>query len=299
MWHYEWKKLLHHRRGLWLIFAFLLAELLSLLLFTQPFDSVLEENREIYDSYLSQVNGPLTPDKRTFLEAEMERLNQIHSDMEQLKLNYYAGRISEEEYRTNFNALLVDDRLYTGFSELYSQYIFVREQDNRAFLYTGGWEVLLTDQEPDYLFLLLLIVVLTPIFCEEYATRMQEILLTQKHSTRHQVATKICVASMCWIFTQDDGSRMHPDSITDWLNKFSKDHNLPHIHPHAFRHTVASIMIANGVDLVTTANERGHANATTTATIYAHQIAIAQAKAANVRAGIFTSKDAKPSRKRA
>ncbi len=102
-----------------------------------------------------------------------------------------------------------------------------------------------------------------------------------------------------YIFTQDDGSRMHPDSITDWLNKFSKDHNLPHIHPHAFRHTVASIMIANGVDLVTTANELGHANATTTATIYAHQIAIAQAKAANVRAGIFTNKDAKPSRKRA
>lgn len=47
------------------------------------------------------------------------------------------------------------------------------------------------------------------------------------------------------------------------------------------------MMIANGVDLVTTANELGHANATTTATIYAHQIAIAQAKAANARAGIF------------
>ncbi len=93
-----------------------------------------------------------------------------------------------------------------------------------------------------------------------------------------------------YIFTQDDGSRMHPDTITDWLNKFSKDKGLPHIHPHAFRHTVASMMIANGVDLVTTANELGHANATTTATIYAHQIAIAQAKAANVRAGIFTGR---------
>ena len=102
-----------------------------------------------------------------------------------------------------------------------------------------------------------------------------------------------------YIFTQDDGSRMHPDSITDWLNKFSKEYNLPHIHPHAFRHTVASIMIANGVDLVTTANELGHANATTTANIYAHQIAIAQAKAANVRSGIFTSKDTKLSKKRA
>lgn len=93
-----------------------------------------------------------------------------------------------------------------------------------------------------------------------------------------------------YIFTQDDGSRMHPDTITDWLNKFSRDNELPHIHPHAFRHTAASTMIANGVDLVTTANELGHANATTTAMIYAHQIAIAQAKAANVRAGVFANR---------
>lgn len=93
-----------------------------------------------------------------------------------------------------------------------------------------------------------------------------------------------------YIFTQDDGSRMHPDTITDWLNKFSREHDLPHIHPHAFRHTAASTMIANGVDLVTTANELGHANATTTAMIYAHQIAIAQARAANVRAGVFASR---------
>jgi len=62
------------------------------------------------------------------------------------------------------------------------------------------------------------------------------------------------------------------------------------IHPHAFRHTAASTMIANGVDLVTTAAELGHANANTTATIYAHQIAIARATAADVRAGVFAGR---------
>lgn len=50
----------------------------------------------------------------------------------------------------------------------------------------------------------------------------------------------------------------------------------------------------NGVDLVTTANELGHANATTTAMIYAHQIAIAKARAADVRAGVFAGRDSKP-----
>lgn len=90
-----------------------------------------------------------------------------------------------------------------------------------------------------------------------------------------------------YVFTQDNGDRMNPDSLTDWLNKFSKANDLPHIHPHAFRHTAASTMIASGVDLVTAANELGHSNATTTATIYAHQIAEAKAKANEARSSVF------------
>lgn len=100
-----------------------------------------------------------------------------------------------------------------------------------------------------------------------------------------------------YIFTQDDGSRMHPDSITDWLSNFSKKNNLPHIHPHAFRHTAASLMIANGVDIVTTANELGHANPNTTALIYAHQISIAKVNAANVRAGVFSARTKRTKKK--
>lgn len=93
-----------------------------------------------------------------------------------------------------------------------------------------------------------------------------------------------------YVFTRNDGNLMNPDSITAWLNRFSTKNDLPHIHPHAFRHTAASTMIANGVDLVTTAAELGHANANTTATIYAHQIAIARATAADVRAGVFAGR---------
>lgn len=59
------------------------------------------------------------------------------------------------------------------------------------------------------------------------------------------------------------------------------------------------ILSTDGVDLVTTANELGHANATTTAAIYAHQISIAKAKAANVRAGVFAGRNGKLKEKRA
>ena len=199
---YEWKKLLFGRKGLLLILLLLIAEFAGTLLFTQPYDAVLENHRAVYESYLAQVEGSLTAENRAYLESEMERLNAVHQELEQLKMDYYSGEITEEAYREAFDRMAPEDARYIGFSTLYSQYIFVRESENRAFLYTGGWELLLTDHEPDYLFLLALIVLLTPVFCEEYACRMHEILLTQKRSARHLVLAKVTVAlSLTFVLT--------------------------------------------------------------------------------------------------
>ncbi len=191
---YEWKKMLLRRGGWLLILGLLLAELGGLLLFTAPYDGELEQNRGVYDSYLAQVVGPLDETKRDFLEAEMTRLEGIHRKMDLVKQSYYSGTIAEEEYREQFNALLPEDQKYTGFTKLYSQYIFVREADNRSFLYTGGWELLLTDWMPDYLFLAVLVILLSPVFCEEYACGMHGILLTQRKSARYTVLTKLAAA---------------------------------------------------------------------------------------------------------
>lgn len=83
-----------------------------------------------------------------------------------------------------------------------------------------------------------------------------------------------------YVFTQENGKPMHPDSLTDWLGKFSKRHDLPHITPHAFRHTMASILYFNGMDSVTISKRLGHAKVSTTADIYAHIIQEADERAA-------------------
>ena len=63
---------------------------------------------------------------------------------------------------------------------------------------------------------------------------------------------------------------MHPDSVTDWMNKFSKRHCLPHINPHAFRHTQASLLVFAKVDDVSLASRLGHSNPAFTKKQYAH-----------------------------
>lgn len=90
-----------------------------------------------------------------------------------------------------------------------------------------------------------------------------------------------------YLFTQDNGLPMNPDSITGWLNKFSKRRGLPHIHPHAFRHSVASLLIAEGTDIVTVAGQLGHSQASTTSDIYAHVISAAKAKATDTIADVL------------
>lgn len=98
--------------------------------------------------------------------------------------------------------------------------------------------------------------------------------------------------SQGFVFTQDNGSPMHPDSVTDWMKKFSKRRGLPHINPHAFRHTMASILYFNGADSVSISKRLGHAQVSTTANIYAHVIVKADEKNADILGDAFFSKKA-------
>ena len=95
-----------------------------------------------------------------------------------------------------------------------------------------------------------------------------------------------------YVFTQDNGDHMNPDSITGWLKDFSTRHDLPHINPHAFRHTVASVLLANGTDIVTVSKQLGHASITTTENFYSHIIEENKAKAAECIADVLIRKKA-------
>lgn len=98
--------------------------------------------------------------------------------------------------------------------------------------------------------------------------------------------------SQNFVFTQDNGKPMHPDSVTDWLKKFSKRHDLPHINPHAFRHTMASMLYFNGVDSVSISKRLGHAQVSTTANIYAHVMEEADQRNADILSEVFLKKKA-------
>ena len=93
--------------------------------------------------------------------------------------------------------------------------------------------------------------------------------------------------NMDYLFINDDGNPLMPDSITSWMAKFSERHGLPHINPHAFRHTMASILIKNGADIVSVSKRLGHAKVSTTTDFYAQIIEEADTDAADSLADVI------------
>ena len=95
-----------------------------------------------------------------------------------------------------------------------------------------------------------------------------------------------------YLFVQNDGKPINPDSISAWVSDFSKRHELPHINPHAFRHTVASVLINNGQDIVTVSRRLGHSRTSTTLDIYSHMIDEADAEASECIADVLLRRQA-------
>lgn len=82
------------------------------------------------------------------------------------------------------------------------------------------------------------------------------------------------------VFTQDAGKRMHKDSPGNWFKRFKKKYALPSIKLHGLRHTAATLMLEQGINVVDLSRVLGHSRVETTYNIYLHQNKNAQREAA-------------------
>ncbi len=64
---------------------------------------------------------------------------------------------------------------------------------------------------------------------------------------------------------------MSPNTFTHWFKKMLQENALPTgLNIHSLRHSVASLLIADGTDVATVSSLLGHAQVSTTLDIYAH-----------------------------
>lgn len=194
---YELKKMLFYQKGLYFISVFFVLSMATLLIFDTPKNPDIEMNSEQYSFYLNQVNGALTDKKEEFLTNESKRISKANVELERAYNDYHDEKISEDELLKVSGSLEELVKNESGFKVIFNQYTYIRENpDNRYFLSTNGWDGLLSTDNLDLLFLLLLLVLVTPVFCSEFASEMDSLHLTVKKGTCVHAVTKVVLVLM-------------------------------------------------------------------------------------------------------
>ncbi|WP_141432457.1 tyrosine-type recombinase/integrase [Bacillus sp. 03113] len=84
-----------------------------------------------------------------------------------------------------------------------------------------------------------------------------------------------------FIFANEFGKPIRPDSISQWWRRFTKKYKVKHIRFHELRHTSATLLINEGVHPKVISERLGHADISTTMNIYGHVLAEADQAAAS------------------
>ena len=74
------------------------------------------------------------------------------------------------------------------------------------------------------------------------------------------------------LFVQADGKPMHPSTISKWFVKYVVQIGLPVINFHGLRHTNASLLVSQNIDIAVISARLGHAQISTTLDFYVHPL---------------------------
>ena len=80
------------------------------------------------------------------------------------------------------------------------------------------------------------------------------------------------------LYVKWNGEPMQNGTPYFWLGEFCEKHDLPFYGLHSFRHLFCSMLVNQGVDIVTVSGALGHSCVSTTSNVYCHMLQEAQAK---------------------
>ena len=117
---------------------------------------------------------------------------------------------------------------------------------------------------------------------------------TAQNAKRLQIGSKWMESDR--LFTTWNGRPMHPNTVNKWMREFITEYNedkeegdrLPVIRFHDLRHSAATIMITQGIDVGTVAKNLGHSRPSVTTDIYYSALMTAQARAADKMDELFS-----------
>lgn len=183
-----------YNKGLFFIGLFFFLTITTYIFFDSPENPEIELNFHEYSFYLNHVKGQYLEKKDQFILNESNKVSTANIALQKAYEDYYDGKITKAKLVSLTLPLEKIVQYEAGFRLIFDQYMYVRENpDDRYFLYTNGWNGLLSTDDLDFLFILLLLALITPVFCQEFESKMNSLNLTVKKGTRDHALSKVVV----------------------------------------------------------------------------------------------------------
>ncbi|GAA0392345.1 hypothetical protein [Paenibacillus motobuensis] len=193
----EWRKILIKQKGV-LVIAMMIVLKIALTL-QQGYDSnlIINRNPEGYTAYIKLYEGKLTEAKEQQLQEEYYAVVHANAELDGLARQWKDGSIGQEVYEQTSKQYYERIKNNAVFNVVYNQYYYAKEAPEERYLIDErGWSTLLGHSRPDFVLLLSLIIVLTPLFCYEYESGMDALLLSSSKGKYQTGMVKLAIGVM-------------------------------------------------------------------------------------------------------
>lgn len=167
----ELYKVFIKQKGLFFIAVLLLLNIAFVVYDGYDSHYMIDENETYYLDYMHQYGGKITKQKEKRIEEEYDRI-------------YH-----------NENKSLAESRKEEAFQVIYHQYLYEKEKGGGNILDTRGWQSILEHDDLDFFLILSIIIISCMLFCTEYESEMDVLLLSAREGKYHTTRVKILLGA--------------------------------------------------------------------------------------------------------
>ena len=137
---------------------------------------LIDQNEQYDTDYMNRFQGEITEEKQEEMESEYDKV--------------YHGK----------DGSLDSSQREKAFQVIYHQYIYEKEKGGGVLLDTRGWQSILEHDDLDFFMVIFVILISSMLFCAEYETEMDVLLLSSREGKFHTVKIKIALGLFCGAF---------------------------------------------------------------------------------------------------
>ena len=191
---YEFYKLFVKRKAWLLILIFMGLRLITV--FLQPNyvrDYKMEMYRDSYMEHMEVLEGKLTDEKKAYISEQNSKIQKLLNQDTSVEA-YINGDISEEEFNERYRQRNTGYQQQTEFEVINERYQSILTNPERVyFIYSNGWTALIGNENLDFVLLILLMLLIVPMICNEFSTDMYPVLRTTPNGGMRLFASKFAV----------------------------------------------------------------------------------------------------------